>query len=97
MKEQKAEIDERIFASLFNDKFDTTFSSKIGSDQMRCKVKEIFLEEIGKVDFSNTVKKYAAEEMDKRVFRSFQYWVTVILTTVFTGLISSAIAVILSK
>lgn len=91
------EIDDRIPSSAFEDRFEHYFSSKLGSDQMRSKIKEIFGEQVNTVNFANKIKKYAAEEMDNRLFRSFNYWVIVILTTMITAGISSFIAILFAK
>lgn len=91
------EVDNNISSSAFEGRFDHHFSTKLGSDQMRRKVKEIFQEQIGSVSFSKTIKTYAAEEMDKRLFRSIQYWGVVIVTAIITGIISSLIALLITK
>lgn len=91
------EIDDKISSSAFEGRFDHHFSTKLGSDQMRRKIREIFREQINMVDFANKIKEYAAEEMDKRLFRSVQYWMVIILTTIITAGISSAITAIISK
>jgi ABC-type dipeptide/oligopeptide/nickel transport system ATPase subunit len=91
------EVDNNISSSAFEGRFDHHFSTKLGSDQMRRKVKEIFQEQIGSVNFSKTIKTYAAEEMDRRLFRSVQYWIIVVITAVVTGIISSSIALFVTK
>ncbi|HTX86657.1 MAG TPA: hypothetical protein VMC41_01150 [Candidatus Nanoarchaeia archaeon] len=79
----KEKIEDKVgsdFASQYQDQLD--------HDRTRNKIICVFKEQIGTVDFANEVKKYAAEEMDKRVFRSVQYWITVILTTAITAFIA---------
>ncbi|MFH1611909.1 MAG: hypothetical protein ABH887_01445 [bacterium] len=61
-------------------------------ERFRCRVKEIIDEYIENVNFANIVKKYSAEEMDKRLFRSVKYWAIVIFTAIITSAIGFAIA-----
>ena len=89
------EIDDRISSSAFEGRFDHHFSTKLGSDQMRKKVREIIKEVVGSVDFAKTIQKYAAEEMDKRLFRSLNYWTVVIATTLITAFLSSIVTTFL--
>lgn len=63
----------------------------LGKEALRKRVNEIICEYVEKVSFSELVKKYAAEEMDKRVFRSAQYWIIVVLTALITSIISVVI------
>lgn len=77
---------------LVNDKIGSDFSERyddqLEHEKTRKKIIGIFQEQIGTVSFSEQVKKYAAEEMDKRVFRSFKYWFVVILTAIIATVVS---------
>lgn len=84
-KELSSEISPELSEKLFKRHLDT--------ESMRQKIISIFNEQIRNVDFANTIKEYAAEEMDKRVFRSAKYWVIV----VGTAIITSVVAVLISK
>jgi len=84
------QIDDKI-SSAFFEKFPTNFKEQIETEVMRKKIIAIFWEEVKDVDFAKIVKEYAGEEMDKRVFRSFKYWITVIITALITSGIGVAI------
>lgn len=64
----------------------------LGKEAFRKRINEIICEYIEKVQFSDLIKKYAGEEMDKRVFRSMKYWAVVIIT----ALLGSVIGVIVT-
>lgn len=86
-------MDNKTISDKISSEFSQRFSEQIDTERMRQKIICIFAEEINKVDFADKVKKYAGEEMDKRVFRSVKYWIIVVLT----ALISTLIGTFLSK
>lgn len=77
--------------------FAAQYDDQLAHEKTRKKMIAIFQEQIDTVSFSNKVKQYAAEEMDKRVFRSFQYWSVVVLTAILTTIISFIIGKMLGK
>lgn len=82
-------IDDKISSSLAEGSFKNLFQENIKTDIFRKGVIEIFDERIGMVSFSNKVKKYAAEEMDKRIFTSFKYWFTVVITSIVASILGA--------
>ncbi len=85
------QIEEKV-SSAFLEKFPTNFKEQIETEVMRKKIIAIFWEEAKKVDFAEIVKKYAGEEMDKRVFTSIKYWAVVVISS----LVTSGIGVLIS-
>jgi len=79
-------IQDRLEDKISSD-FTKQYQDQLDHDRTRNKIICIFKEQVGTVDFANEVKKYAAEEIDRRIFRSFQYWLTVILTAAITAFI----------
>ncbi len=72
--------------------YEQNFRKWVDTEWMRQKIISVLLEEIDKYGFANKIKKYAAEEMDKRVFTSVKYWVIVILSSVITAGIGFSLA-----
>ena len=71
--------------------FANQFQDRLEHEATRKKFIEIFDERVKMVDFADLVKKYASEEMDRRVFTSFKYWAGVIGTAILTSAIGLAI------
>lgn len=69
----------------------------LGKETFRKRVNEIITEHVGSVEFMKKVREYAGMEIDSRMFRSFQYWLTLILTSVVTSVIAVIIALALGK
>jgi hypothetical protein len=78
------QIEEKV-SSAFLERFPTNFKEQIETEVMRKKIIAIFWEETKDVDFAEIVKKYAGEEMDKRVFRSVKYWAIVVISALITS------------
>ena len=92
-KSRDAELSQDIPADLFEQKF----GKYLDTEMMRLKIISVIKDHTGMVEFSNLVKQYAAEEMDKRIFRSAQYWLTVVATALVTGLVSAGIALLIKR
>ena len=90
MAKQPENLQDRIPSNLADNVFDVLLHEK-----SRKHIIEIIKEREDNVEFSEKVKKYAAEEMDKRIFRSTKYWTVVILTAILTAVISIFVGVIL--
>lgn len=56
---------------------------------------EILEEREDNKEFIKKIREYAAEEMDRRVFRSAKYWTTVILTAIITSVIGLLVGMLL--
>lgn len=69
----------------------------LGKELFRARTNEIICEYTEKVAFAELIKKYAGEEMDKRVFTSFKYWLTVVLTSVITSGLAFGLSKLLQK
>lgn len=77
--------------------FADQFQDRLDHENTRKKIITVFREQIDTVFFSDIVKKYASEEMDKRVFRSFKYWSVVVITALLTSSIGVLIGYISKK
>lgn len=60
----------------------------------RARVNDIIYEYVGKVDFLKVVREYAGMEIESRIFKSWKYWLTLIITAIITSSIGVIIAVI---
>ncbi len=87
---EKNQLDDKV-SSAFAKNFAPSFKEQMDTEVVRRKIKEVFWDEVKHTDFSELVKKYAAEEMDKRVFRSAKYWGGVVATAATSALIGAAI------
>lgn len=77
--------------------FANRYQDQLDHDRTRQKIICVFDDRIKTVDFADQVKKYAAEEIDRRIFRSFQYWLTVILTAGITAAIGFVVSQVSQK
>ena len=68
----------------------------LGKEVFRQRVKEIVDEHIGSVDFMKKVREYSGMEMDSRIFTSWKYWATTIITAIITATIGVIIAILLT-
>jgi len=62
-------------------------------ENFRQRTIQIISEFTRQVGFMRLVRKYAADEMDARMFRSFKYWAVII----FTAFLTSAIGFFMAK
>ena len=86
-KMQPVEEHDFISSSKAADEFKRIFGDQMKHEDTRQRIKDIIIEYVGSVEFMRRVQMYAADEMDKRVFRSTKYWSTVILTAMATSII----------
>jgi hypothetical protein len=86
------ELQEKISSQFANQ-----FQDRLEHENTRKKIISVFQEQIKMTDFADLIKKYAGEEMDKRVFRSLQYWSIVIITSLITSGIGVAIGYLVTK
>lgn len=75
-------LDDKISSGFANQ-----YDDQLEHEKTRKKIICIFQEQIATVNFAETIKKYAAEEMDRRVFRSIKYWVVVVVSAIITATI----------
>lgn len=57
----------------------------LGKETFRTRINEIICEHLNSVDFMKKVREYAGMEIDSRMFTSFRYWSTIILTAILTS------------
>jgi len=86
------ELQEKVPSS-----FSDQFQDRLEHEGTRRKIINVFQEQIKTIDFARLIKEYAAEEMDRRVFRSFKYWSTVILTALVTSTIGVLIGLLFGQ
>lgn len=63
----------------------------LGKEKFRVRINEIICEHINSVDFMKKVREYAGMEIDSRMFTSFKYWATIIITAILTSSIGIVI------
>ena len=88
---------ENSVASNISERIDNRFEKNLDTEIMRQKIIQIFNEQTEQVEFAKKIKKYAGEEMDKRLFRSAKYWGVVISTAILTSIITFFITFFLPK
>lgn len=86
-------LDDRISS----DKAKEIYKEQLLNEETRRHVRVIIDEYVACVPFMKKVQEYAAEEMDRRVFRSARYWMVVVFTAILTSLIGGAIAYFLFR
>lgn len=82
-------LDDKValrFVEQFYDRFD--------HEQTRRKIIAVVQEQMRMRASIQLIKEYAAEEMDRRIFRSVRYWVTVIRSASISAFIGMLIAYI---
>jgi len=57
-------------------------SSLLSHDDLRERVCRIFDGQVDSVTFMKKIQEYASEEIDKRTYKSFKFWLTFIATPV---------------
>jgi len=57
----------------------------LGTEKLRVRINEIITEYVNNVDFMKKVREYAGMEIDSRMFRSVQYWTTLIISSIITS------------
>lgn len=68
----------------------------LGTEKHRKRINEIIAEYVGSVEFMKCVREYAGMEIDSRMFRSLQYWFSVVFTAIITSGIGFALALFLT-
>jgi hypothetical protein len=80
-------LEDRISAGL-SDKISKEFTNKIGTDELRVKVKEIVSDCIDSVPYMKKIKEYAGEEIDNRIYKSAGYWIKTVAIPIIVTLIT---------
>lgn len=90
---KSAELSEGISSDIA----EQLFGKYLETEATRQKIISVTNECLRDIDVVNRVKQYAGEEMDKRLFRSAQYWITVVVTALITGGLSAAVALVFNR
>ncbi len=85
-------IPDRIPSNFSETYIKDVVADRILHEDTRKHIVDIINEYAKTVDFMKLVRSYAAEEMDSRIFRTAQYWITTIMTAIITSAIGFGIA-----
>ena len=67
---------------------DESANKLLQQENFRVRTKEVIEECLETVSFMKKVQKYASEEIDKRLYKSLRFWISIIATTILTVMIS---------
>jgi hypothetical protein len=87
MAKEKIQLDDRIKA-IDDEHIVSLISNQLKHKDTREEVLSIIEEYADRVCFMDKVKGYASREIDERLFRSFKYWLTLIITPAATTIVT---------
>lgn len=84
-------------SSDFAESFRGQYTDYLQHEITRERVNSIIADFVGSVEFMKKIREYAGMELDSRMFRSTQYWITTILTALVTSGIGVLLGMLVSK